>query len=82
MSYMFAECESLQKINLNNFNTENVKYMVGMFVWCGQLNELNLKNFNINKVTNMVYMLVGCSEELKKKIKERYKDISEKAFDT
>ena len=82
MSYMFAQCRSLQKINLNNFNTENVTYMVGMFVWCGQLNELNLKNFNINKVTNMVYMLVGCSEELKKKIKERYKDISEKAFDT
>ena len=82
MSYMFAKCESLQKINLNNFNTENVTYMVGMFIGCGQLNELNLKNFNINKVTNMVYMLYRCSEELKKKIKERYKDISEKAFDT
>ena len=82
MSYMFAQCRSLQKINLNNFNTENVTYMVGMFIGCELLNELNLKKFNINKVTNMVYMLYRCSEELKKKIKERYKDISEKAFDT
>ena len=31
---MFYNCSSLEELNLNNFNTNNVKYMNGMFNRC------------------------------------------------
>ena len=41
MSYMFRGCSSLKELNLNNFNTNNVTYMIRMFGRC--LDELKLK---------------------------------------
>ena len=38
---MFSGCSSLKKLNLNNFNTNNVINMSGMFSGC--LDELKLK---------------------------------------
>ena len=38
---MFNGCSSLNELNLNNFNTNNVTDMYGMFFGC--LNELKLK---------------------------------------
>ena len=39
---MFSECSSLTNINLSNFNTQNVKDMIGMFSGCSSLTNINL----------------------------------------
>ena len=44
MNCMFNGCSSLKKLNLNNFNTNNVTDMRGMFSGCSSLKELNLNN--------------------------------------
>ena len=77
---MFDGCSSLKKLNISNFNTNNVTKMGCMFRGCSSLKELNLSNFNTNNVTNMNYMFEGCSDEFKKKIKSKYKNIKEVAF--
>ena len=78
---MFLKCSSLKKLNLSNFNNNNVTNMDIMFSGCSSLNELNLSNFNTNNITNMNYMLGGCSDELKMKIRSQYKNFQQKAFD-
>ena len=80
MSEMFSACSSLKELNLNNFETKNVTNMSYMFEGCYSLKNLNLDNFNTNKVTNMASMFYECSYELKKKIKNKYKNLKEEAF--
>ena len=50
MSRMFYECSSLSSLNLSNFNTNNVKDMIGMFQLCSSLTSLNLSNFHTNNI--------------------------------
>ena len=45
MSYMFNGCKLLIKINLSNFNTNNLKDMSFMFNHCETLEELDFYNF-------------------------------------
>ena len=71
----------IKRINLINFNTNNVKYMSYMFYGCSSLKELNLNNFNTNNVTNMSWMFSECLDELKLKIKSQFKNFKEEAFD-
>ena len=78
---MFSECSSLKELNLNNFNTINVTNMEDMFLGCSSLKELNLNNFNTDNVTDMSFMFSGCSIELIMKIRARYKNIKEEAFE-
>ena len=80
MYEMFDGCSSLKELNLNNFNTNKVHMMCKMFSRCSSLEELNLDNFNTDKVDNMRYMFNGCSEELKNKIRAKYKNINEEAL--
>jgi len=80
MNNMFRECSSLKELNLSNFNTNNVTNMSHMFSGCSSLKELNLFNFNNNNEINMQCMFHGCSDEIKKKIKARYKKIKRNAF--
>ena len=40
--YMFAYCESLNNLNLSNFNTQNITNMEAMFGGCKSLTNLNL----------------------------------------
>ena len=80
MSWMFNKCSSLKKINLSNFNTNNVTNMIGMFYECSSLREINISNFNTNNVTYMSWMFYKCSDETKIKIKEQIKNIKEDAF--
>ena len=47
---MFRECSLLTKINLSNFNTNNLINMGFMFDECTSLTNINLSNFNTNKV--------------------------------
>ena len=39
---MFYGCSSLTKINLSNFNSNNVKYMYYMFSGCSSLRKENI----------------------------------------
>ena len=51
-----------------------------MFKGCKLLKELNIKNFKMNNVTEMISMFYGCPDELKFKIKRKFKNIKEEAF--
>ena len=65
---MFYCCISLQKLNISNFNTNNVTIMNFMFFGCSSLNELNIFNFNTNKATEKSYMFYKCPNEIINKI--------------
>ena len=80
MSHMFSGCSSLNELNLNNFNTNNVTDMAYMFYKCSSLKELNINNFNINNLTFVVMMFSKCSDELKNKIRNLGLNIKEEAF--
>ena len=81
MSYMFCECSSLKELNLKNFKTIKVTDMALMFYGCSSLKELEFNTFNTYKETYMFGMFSNCSNELIKKIKNRYKNIKEEAFE-
>jgi surface protein len=49
MGFMFNDCQSLEELDLSNFNTQKVKTMELMFGACGELKKLNLSNFNVSK---------------------------------
>ena len=51
-----------------------------MFSGCTSLKELNLDNFNTIKVTDMYAMFLECSDEIKLKIKNKFKNFREEAF--
>ena len=65
---MFAECSSLNNINLSNFNTNNVINMEWMFFGCSSLTNIDLSNFNTNNVTDMEGMFSDCSSLRKENI--------------
>ena len=50
MNYMFYECSTLKKLNLNNFSTNNTTNMTCMFYRCSLLEELDLDHFDVNNV--------------------------------
>ena len=80
MEFMFFQCHSLEELNLSNFNTNNVVDMRAMFYKCFSLEEINLSNFNTNNVIDMKFMFSECTEQFQNKIKVRYKNIKEEAF--
>lgn len=62
LSWMFANCVKLTKINgMNEWNTSNVDRMGGMFYKCESLTSLDLSSFNTSKVTDMDGMFSNCS---------------------
>ena len=48
---MFADCQSLQQLDLSNFNTFNVTNVKLMFQNCYKLTSLNLKKFTFDNVS-------------------------------
>ena len=80
MNSMFKDCSSLKKLYINNFITNNVRYMDLMFYKCSSLKELNINNFNTNNLIIMMYMFSYCSKDFIRKIKAQYKNIKEEAF--
>ena len=57
---MFAFCESLKSISLENWNTDNVETIMAMFMNCKTLTSLNLSNFNTTKITTFPYLFWNC----------------------
>ena len=58
---MFSGCNSLEFINLSNFNTELVTNMSNMFSRCNSIISFNLSHFNTESTTDMSYMFSGCN---------------------
>ena len=77
---MFYNCESLKELSIENYNTNNVIEMFDMFNGCLTLTNLNMEKINTEKVKDMKRMFLNCPEELRNKIKEKYKNIKEEAF--
>ena len=75
MSNMFSGCSELKELNLSNFNTDNVTMMSNMFGGCSALKELKITNFNISNVNYIGRIFIGCSDDLKNKIRLKFKDI-------
>ena len=62
LSWMFANCVKLTKINgMNEWDTSNVTNMDSMFYKCSSLTALDLSNFDTSNVTNMNHMFGNCS---------------------
>ena len=59
-SFMFSLCSSLIKLDLSNFNTQNVTDMSCMFLRCRALTNLEISNLHTENVINMSYMFSEC----------------------
>ena len=57
----FKNCSGLKELDLSNFDTSKVGYMMSMFDGCSGLKELDVSNFDTSKVTRMESMFSGCS---------------------
>ena len=66
ISFMFCSCESLEQIDLTNFNTTGVEVMDALFANCYKLKELDVKHFDMSNVISADGMFEDCSmlEEL------------------
>ena len=69
MYYMFASCDSLEKINVSSFNTSLVGRMDGMFSSLDSLTSLDLSNFDTKNV-DFIQSMFSNSKQL------NYLDIS------
>ena len=54
MSLMFYECSSLKELNLNNFNTINLKVMTYMFYECSKELVKKIRN-QYNNIKNEAF---------------------------
>ena len=81
MSSIFCYCSSLREINLFNINTNNIIKMKGMFLRCSSLKYINISDFNFNYLNDISGMFYGCSNEIRMKIKSKFKNIKEEAFE-
>ena len=78
---LFYNCKCIESIEFKNFYRNNVTDMSEMFRGCSSLKELNLNNFNTNNVTNMRWMFSRCLDELKLKLKSKFNEFKEEAFE-
>lgn len=60
LSYMFAKCSGLEKVDLSGLSTGNVKDMQWLFYGCSGLKEINLQGFDTKNVQSMYQMFSGC----------------------
>ena len=60
MGHLFDRCESLESLNLTNFNTSSVINMDFMFALCSKLNSLDLISFDTSKVKTMDCIFDQC----------------------
>ena len=59
MSRMFANCLSVQALDLSSFDTSNVTNMSSMFAGCA-VESLDLSSFDTSSVANHADMFTGC----------------------
>lgn len=61
LRYVFYECSALTQLDLSNWDTRNIQYMISTFSGCNNLTEINCSTWNTSKVTNIQSILGGCS---------------------
>ena len=61
LSYVFYECSALTQLDLSNWDTRNIQYMISTFSGCNNLTEINCSRWNTSKVANIQSMFAGCS---------------------
>ena len=61
ISYLFYECNALTQLDLSNWDTSNIQYMVATFDGCNNLTELNCSTWNTSKVYNMQLAFYNCN---------------------
>ena len=61
---MFAECNNLLYLNLNNFNTNKVTKMNNMFTNCYKLEYLNLYSFTENSQITLSNIVQGINKDI------------------
>ena len=61
MSYLFYECNTLTQLDLSNWDTGNIQYMIATFDGCNNLTELNCSTWNTSKVYNMQLAFYNCN---------------------
>ena len=60
ISYVFSNCSTLTQLDLSNWDTRNVRYMIGTFSGCTNLTEINCSGWNTSKVYNMQAAFYNC----------------------
>ena len=60
LSYVFYECSALTQLDLSNWDTRNIQYMIGTFSGCNNLTEINCSRWNTSKVYNMQVAFYNC----------------------
>jgi hypothetical protein len=60
MSYLFYECNALTQLDLSNWDTGNIQYMISTFNGCNNLTELNCSTWNTGKVYNLQLAFLNC----------------------
>lgn len=60
MSYMFGECESLVKVDIQNLDTSSCTDMFAMFDTCTSLVNLDVTGFDTSSCTDMALMFCDC----------------------
>ena len=61
MSYAFYDCPLLTQLDLSNWDTRNIQYMIGTFDGCTNLTEVNCSTWNTSKVYNMQLAFYNCN---------------------
>ena len=64
MKYMFSDCSSLTRINVTNFDTQNILNMGNIFSQCVSFHlkiEPDVYYLNTSNVINMKSKFKGCS---------------------
>ena len=66
MSSMFADCMSLESLDLSSWDTSQVTSMSSMFSNCSSLKSLTVDNWNVSSVTDLSWTFNDCTslEEL------------------
>ena len=80
MNGMFMQCFKLKKLDISNFNLNNLVDASFMFSECRSLKELNLPSFKQNQKIKMEQMLAFCEEQLRKEIRNKNNDLKKEAF--
>ena len=60
LSYVFYACSALTQLDLSNWDTRNIQYMIGTFSGCNNLTEINCSRWNTSKVYNMQVAFYNC----------------------
>ena len=60
MMFIFAGCESLKEIHINNWNVKNVLFIAGAFSRCHSLKEIDLSNWEFDREIDAESMFHDC----------------------